>query len=100
MLLFCIIVWILRLGYPAGPLNCEKIREAKLAILKSAQSEIKEFIKSRSLQQTNCELLHSTAREINVLPDNTEFPMNLHMTLVQTRERYLSERSSYDLGSF
>ena len=37
-----VIAWILRLGLPAGPLDCEEIREAKLAILKSAQSEIKD----------------------------------------------------------
>ena len=36
-----VIAWILRLGCPVGPLDCKEVKEAKLAILKSAQSEIK-----------------------------------------------------------
>ena len=40
--LFRVIALILRLGYAAGPLDCEEIKDAKLAILKSAQSEIKD----------------------------------------------------------
>ena len=37
-----VICWILRLGCPAGPLDCDEIKDDKLAILEDAQSNIKD----------------------------------------------------------